>query len=659
MSKLLAVAARELRERWLLFPAALAVGFFPLMLPAFGLERDVMPVVGVVSAVLLGAAAGLITGASMLARDAANGRLGFLFSRPVSWPAIWGGKWAAALVLVAASGLLAAIPWMVAYPLPTVGGRHGDSWLRAMLDGPGALFLFMVAILVVGLSDLGATLFRSRSPWVAADLVLLLAAFWATRRYVAPLWLFGVLRVHSQWDVVVPLAPPVIGLIAGSMAQVAFGRTDVRRAHGALSVGFWTVVGFTLVSAAGYWGWARSAAPGDVTVQAVSPGPAGRWIHVEGSAERSGYYPHGFLIDTTTARYAKLPGPDSDQSHLPMGLQFSADGRTAAVLWSGGRNADLSLWDLAGGTPRITEVALESSPPPTWRTAFALSPSASSAFVVHESGASFFALPSGRRVATTTIAPGWQPALVRFLSEKEARTWLVPAVELRRGDPHGPARAEMRIVDLATDGRSRAVTFPLAATLKPAWVWRGVVADAAGKRLLTSDGGVRLRDGATGELIATLAEGDSRLPALFLADGRIVVGGPGAGANTPKAQLLVFAPDGTKLREWPLELWPWGLAVGPEVAPGHVAVSSFRSPYLAEDSLVVDMGDGRVVQRLAGLRPAMMFWMVSAVPANAAVTTAHFFRDADGRVVRVDFATGERKVVAGPGAPAGERLSLR
>jgi len=251
MSKLLAVAARELSERWLLFPAALAVGCFPLILPAFGLERDIMPVIGVVSAVLLGAAAGLITGASMLARDAANGRLAFLFSRPVPWPAIWGGKWVAALVLVAASGLLAAVPWMVGYPLSTVGGRHGDSWFRAMLDGPGALFLFMVAILAVGLANFSATLFRSRSPWVAADLVLLLGAFWATRRYVAPLWLFGVVRVRSGWEVVLAIAPLAIGLLAGSVAQVAVGRTDVRRAHGALSLGFWAVVGVTLVSAAG------------------------------------------------------------------------------------------------------------------------------------------------------------------------------------------------------------------------------------------------------------------------------------------------------------------------------------------------------------------------------------------------------------------------
>ncbi len=653
MSKLLAVAARELRERWLLFPAALAVGFFPLILPAFGLERDVMPVVGVVSAVLLGAAAGVITGASMLARDAANGRLGFLFSRPVSWPAIWGGKWLAALALVIVSGFLAAIPWMVAFPLASVGGHHGDSWLRAMLDGEGAALFLAAIVLAVGIANFGATLFRSRSPWLAADLVLLLAAFWATRRYVAPLWLFGVLRVQSGWEVVLPLAPLVIGFLAGSMAQVAVGRTDVRRAHGALSLAFWAVIGLTLVSAAAYWGWIRSAGPADVTVHAVTPGPGGRWIYVEGSAERSGYYPHGFLIDTTSGRYARLPGPSLDRSRYGMGLQFSADGRSAAVLWSGGQEAELSLFDVAGGTPRVTEVGLESSPPPTWSTAFALSPSASHVFVVHESGASLFALPSGKRVATTTIPPGWRPALVRFLAEGEVRAWLLPSADV----PHARGRAEMRVVDLATDGRSRAATFPLAAALEPFGAWRTVVADAAGRRLLTPDGGVRLRDGATGELVATLVEGDGRLPAFFLADGRIVVGGA-AGANAAKARLLVFDRSGARLNEVPLELWPWGLSVGPEVAPGCVAVSPFRSPYLSEDTLVVDVGDGRVVERLSGLRPAIGFWMPSA-PVQANATSVHFFRDVEGRVVRVDFATGERKVVAGRGAPAGERLSPR
>jgi hypothetical protein len=245
---------------------------------------------------------------------------------------------------------------------------------------------------------------------------------------------------------------------------------------------------------------------------------------------------------------------------------------------------------------------------------------------------------------------------VRFLAEGEARTWLVPATDI----PHARARAEMRVVDLATDGRSRASTFPLAAALDPAGVWRGVVADASGGRLLTPDGGVRLRDGVTGELIATLAEGADRFSVLFLADGRVVVGGGAGGADNPRSKLFVFAPDGARLGELPLDLWPWGLTVGPEVAPGRVAASPFRSPYFSEDTLVVDVGDGRVVEKLAGLRPAMGFWsVVSAVPADARATTVHLFRDVEGRVVRIDFASGERTVVAGLGATRGERISVR
>ena len=60
MSRLLAVAARELRERWLLFPGAFVAGFFPLVMPAFGVERELVPTVGLTGAALLGAAAAVI-----------------------------------------------------------------------------------------------------------------------------------------------------------------------------------------------------------------------------------------------------------------------------------------------------------------------------------------------------------------------------------------------------------------------------------------------------------------------------------------------------------------------------------------------------------------------------------------------------------------------
>jgi hypothetical protein len=658
--KLLAVAAREMRERWLLFPASFALGFNPLVLPAFGVDRRFMPEVGLMTSVLLGAGAAVVMGSTMLARDVANGRLGFLFSRPVSWPAIWGGKWLAALVLVLSSAFLAAIPWMAAFPLASIGGHHGDSWLRAMLDGRWVFGLTLI-VLVVGFANFNATAFRSRSPWLALDLALLLAALWTIRQYVAPLWLYGILG-KDDWTGVLALLPLALGLLAGSLAQVAFGRTDVRRAHRAMSLAFWAVVGLSLAVPTGYWLWVRSASPAEVSVNAVTRDPAGRWVYVEGTGPHSGWYPHRFLIDTATGRYLARPLPDWDLERFGRGVLFSADGRFGALPGAFRGGAAIQLLDLREAAPRVTFVALESSPPPTWITAFALSPSAASVFVVHESGASLYALPSGQRMATVTIPPGWRPAATRFLAEGAARAWLVPSSL----DPAALRRpTQMRVVNLAADGASSAITFPIATLLDPMGDgrlgWNAVIADAGGRWIVTGDAGLHLRDGATGELVATLVEGSGAFPALFLADGRIVVDASRAAGSRPlHVRLWVFDRAGTKLGEVDLPVRPWGLGIGPEVGPGRVLVSCFRSPFLSEDTLVVDVASGGVVDKLPGLRPAIGFWSVSsAVPAGAGVTTVQYFRDVDGRVVRIDFATGERKVVAGRDTARGERLSAR
>jgi hypothetical protein len=662
MSGLLAVAARELRERWLLFPGAFVAGFFPLVLPAFGVSRAVLPTVGVAQTVLLGAAAAVVIGSSMLARDATNSRLGFLFSRPLPWGTIWGGKWLAAITLAVASAFLTAIPWMAAIPLASLGGHHGDSWLRAMFDGPEPVFFFVLIVVAVGLANFNATAFRSRSPWVALDLALLLAAFWATRRYVAPLLWFGLLSTDEWRHILLPV-PLAVALLVGSMAQVAVGRTDVRRAHRASSLAFWAVVGLTLVTAAFYLQWIRSAGPADIRASAVAADPAGRWIYIEGSAERSGWYPHKRLIDTASGRYLAGPEPELDRRTFGSGILFSADGRFVALPGSVDENAAVTLFDLSSSTPRVSVVRLESSPPPTGITAFALSPSGASVFLVHESGASLYALPSGRRVATTTIGPGWRPMALCFLAEGTARAWLVPSGVREVIRP----RADMRVVDLAADGSSRAVTFPVAA---PPARQDAVIPESGGQRIITVDGGVQVRDGATGALLATLLEGEgstgpreatwaSRFPVLFLADGRILVGDGRSRAEPgpPRALVRVFDRAGVALGEMRLDLLPGGLSLGPEVAPGRIAVSSLRSIFIPEDTLLVDVAEGRVVERLTGLRPAMGFWNTSSIPVPAG--SVHFFRDVESRVIRIDFATGERKIVAGPGAPRGERLSAR
>jgi hypothetical protein len=97
-------------------------------------------------------------------------------------------------------------------------------------------------------------------------------------------------------------------------------------------------------------------------------------------------------------------------------------------------------------------------------------------------------------------------------------------------------------------------------------------------------------------------------------------------------------------------------------------VSCYRGWLLSEDALVVDVASGEVKGKLLpGLRPTFGFPGASSAALEAG-SSVHFFRVDEGRgrpgrrlerVVRIDFATGERKLVAGAGAPRGERISAR
>ena len=664
MSRLLAVAARELRERWLLLPAGLAVGFFPLVMPAFGVKRELMPVVGAVGALLFGLAVAVVIGASMLARDTLNGRLGFLFSRPVAWLQIWGGKWVAALVLVVSGGVLATIPWMAAY-----SPERGSSWLEA-IDAHASVFLLLLTLIGIGAANFNATAFRSRSPWLALDLALLLFAFWAIRRLVAPLFLFGLAGLGAAWGPLLLFGPLAVGLVLASAFQLTHGRTDIRRAHRAMSITFWATIGLALAVAGGYLLWVLGAGPADLRGgYSVEPDPTGRWVYVEGQSRRGGghYFP-GHLVDTATGRY--LP-PRLDVTApwtASRTVVFSADGRFAAR-WraaADGRATLLEVLALAAPSVEAVAVVLESSPPPTWKTSVALSPSGSSALLVHEYGASFFAVPSGKRVATATFPPGWEAGAVPAVSESGARLWLIPAPDARSRER---AARGVRALDVALDGTTRLTTFEDSGAPESKGGWpplpghrageSRLLPIAEGRRLLTFEDGVRLRDGATGTRLATLVGGHQRGPVTVLADGRIVL----VESEDARIVLRSFDGDGRLLREAAIEAIPQGLSGGREVAPGRVALG-VGPPFAAGETLIVDVEDGRIVDRLSGLRPARVnprSWRLQAEEVSAAgcVRSVHYFADGEGRLLRIDFATGERKIVAGPGAPPGERISVR
>ncbi len=54
MRALLAIAARELRRRWMILPAGLLMGFMPLVAPRLGWKEGGDPVVGLALCLLMG-----------------------------------------------------------------------------------------------------------------------------------------------------------------------------------------------------------------------------------------------------------------------------------------------------------------------------------------------------------------------------------------------------------------------------------------------------------------------------------------------------------------------------------------------------------------------------------------------------------------------------
>ena len=114
MRAFLAVARREIEEKYFVFGAALVVAFVPFAVPLVrslhGQDaRDMRNWLALIGAGTFGAAVAAALGATVLASDLAERRIGFYFSRPISGFSLWAGKLGAACVIALASaGLIFA-----------------------------------------------------------------------------------------------------------------------------------------------------------------------------------------------------------------------------------------------------------------------------------------------------------------------------------------------------------------------------------------------------------------------------------------------------------------------------------------------------------------------------------------------------------------------
>jgi len=226
LSKVTAVARRELDQRRTLLAAAVALGLVPVVAGAFSpAVRASARTLGVVEFFVAQAIAAFV-GLGLVGDDLASGRMGWYFSRPLSGFAIWAGKIGGAGILAVAATVVMTLPALLLAPPaagPLLGTPLGDAG-------------FVVCpLLFLGAGAVGGIIARGRSGWLAVDLACIVALaplmVWAGEQPHAPGDLFGqgVLLVFTA------------AFLAASAAGVIVGRADARRAHAAASLTLWGI----------------------------------------------------------------------------------------------------------------------------------------------------------------------------------------------------------------------------------------------------------------------------------------------------------------------------------------------------------------------------------------------------------------------------------
>ncbi|HSN88671.1 MAG TPA: hypothetical protein VL025_18050, partial [Thermoanaerobaculia bacterium] len=173
MRGFLAVVERELVERRLLAVVALVVGLLPFLVPFVSSARhlgsdDIRSGAALAFGMTFTVVVAIVLGASVIAGDLAERRLGFYFSRPLPGWALWAGKMTASVLLTLGGGFLVLLPVLLAGGSDLRGAMpgkdlRGDFSSLVVFWMAGALFLILVSHAV-------SVMIRARSPWLALDL---------------------------------------------------------------------------------------------------------------------------------------------------------------------------------------------------------------------------------------------------------------------------------------------------------------------------------------------------------------------------------------------------------------------------------------------------------------------------------------------------------
>jgi len=610
MREALLIAMREAQERRAVLAAALVAGLLPFASPLLpgvsaaraGEARDAM---AAVLALGFGLILSLLLGATAIARDLAENRLGFDFARPIGGLAIWAGRLGAAVGLTLTAMAIVLAPAALVgggLALPDRAGTVGELWLVVLGAVP----------LCVGLSHVAGVAFRSRSRWLALDLVGLLVALLIAAS--------GVRQIHDAFARQTAMVAAIAAVVAtipvlwvASAVQVVRGRTDVVLGHRAQSITLWSMLFVLALGLAGYGRWFVAVDFADVERAWAAPAAGGTWIAVSGGVAWRPEAAPQFLVDTTSGR-SVLVG-FSDRLTLDETL-FSRDGARAVRVHraSPGESAlGVSTIDLSAAAPEVRETPLVFD---LWMPVRpALSPSGRRLATIEEGSLAVHEIDSATVLGAAKLdLPGlraWGDRVV-FVDEHRVRVY-------------------------ALGERLAAHEFDVERRTVRSWIGPAVVEDAATlcwrsdhRRLILrgpARSGTLLLDGDTGAIVARLDDGrpESATQAAFLADGRIV---RSSRSLAGRATLEVLSSEGVPERSVDLGAVARkaALRIGAEVAPGTIALASDVSG--ADRLLLVDLQTGGVRDVAGGGRPVVTTWLpVGSAPEPGSVATRLIARE--------------------------------
>lgn len=635
MKRMLAVAARELEDRRAILIAALVAGLLPFASPLFpgvradrwGEARDLM---ALVLAAAFGCGTALVAGATAVARDLADRRLGFDFARPIGGGAIWAGRFLGALALtILVLGLVLA-------PAALASGDLFAEWSR---DGAEiALAALGTLLVLVPLAHVVSVAFRSRSGWLGVDLVVcvvvVLAFAWGSRQLLVAFASEALLR--GLLVVGIATIPAFWG---ASAAQLLVGRTDLRRGHRAQSLALGSSLLALAVAFSGYAQWVLSPGPADLKENWGAAAPRGDWIVAHGTARGRGNFEPAFLLDAATGAYTRLG------SSWISSASFAADGKRAVVVRPVGSRAgesySVSVADLGTGAAVLAETTISLTPP---IAGIALSADGARLAAADLSLLTVFEIASGATLASARIPAGARYHRTLYFQDANVVRLLIR--------PEAPGPIAIHELDIPSRRFEKTGEIPAVGE------WTSIRRFPGADRLFVSDARKAERaiavDGRTGAVLATYAASPGA-KAVFrpLSDGRVAALEQGAGMR----RLRVLSADGGEERAIELDPRERGV-VGGEPAGGLLVLAVTEQDESAVGwkpseyrVLLLDLDAGTVREAARGLLPlAGGIWGDELDLPGPGATAARLYRTADSLVLH-DPVAGTTRAIAGKGAP--------